>query len=227
MIPIMQEIGHFAPVLPMAVCLLLMLRKREPSPDAVLITCAFFISFIADQMGAFMAEQGMTNRWLFYVYGPIQFGLLAHVLAPSGLKRRAVGIVLLMAVISAVSGVSDAETLVSIAAGLMITMLVATVPLGRFKAPIVVYCAGAIPFLLMMEASPPATHGPWIVGWFGYQAVRVVALLWLSYALMRQPGLEVSDGLGNGEAAAGDWRPFDAGSGTDRRIGPTEETLWV
>ena len=189
--------GYFAGIAPLAVCVVLMLRHRDPPPDAWLLSAAFAVSYVADSFALNLAREHMTNWWVDYVYAPIQFGLILAVVAQS----RAVRTVLLLGVavlaqLSAWRGTLDApETLVRVSAGLLAAWLVWPVPsLAPYRGPLRLFCLATACGAFLM-AVVPREAAIWLYVWAVYRTACIVALCWMCRQLCRPLlALEVADG---------------------------------
>lgn len=204
---VIAELGHFAPLVPMLMCVVLQIFGRNPSPHAWLLTCAFFVSFISDQIAAVTSG---FNLWLFYFYAPLQLGLVAAVLAPT-LKVRAITIapILIAAGISIAfsQGFANVEYLTQVIGGLVIVYLMKNLRLqiSWYALPLTVYFVLTIPPLLVMGYTTPALSGPWFNAWATYQGLRVLALVLMAGVLVWKPYLRleaVTDGPRTGEITA-------------------------
>lgn len=218
---IIAELGHFAPLLPMIACVILTLRGRQPSPDAWLLVCALFVSFLTDQFGAYLAHRGTHNLWLSYVYAPIQFGLLISVLSPSRAWRVVLlGVIVVAAAISPLlRGFARTEFLTEVIGGILVGLLLLrqSPAAGIYAGALMVYCVATIPALVTMGSYAPSISGPYFVGWMLYQALRVAALLLMMIAVVYRPNLqlEVIRGPRAGEATAGGRIAFGPAGGGD------------
>lgn len=193
-IRVVQEMGHWCAALPLLMCFIQLLRKRDPSPDAWLLSGAFFISVIADTIGAQLAKMGLSNHWISYTYTPIQFGLFVAIL----LHARAMRVVALLflltaAVVSATHGKPGVpETIVQVLwGGAVGGIVLGNTRLGRYMPALLIYCWAAIPFRVVMGWATPALDGPWIFSWSTYQLVRVTAMILMSIAIIQQPVLRL------------------------------------
>jgi len=204
----LQWAGWFAPLVPVAVCL----AVRGRGPNAVLLACAFCVSFVADTMGAVYANAGVNTWWLGYVYAPIQFSLLAAiVIEDRAVRHAAVLSIVALGTVSALRGTVEApETVVRVIGGVAIAWL-AGHHVSRYRRPVQLYCAGAAPLILVM-ASVPRTAAVWPVAWGLYQGLRIFALVWLAWAILRAPpyGMEVRGGIGDSPGPDRGGRPTRA-----------------
>jgi hypothetical protein len=194
------QVAHWAALLPLIVCVVLALRRQLAAPEAVLLACAFAVSFIAEQGGRALALQGINNWWISYVAYPIQFGLFAALLTDRPVRSVAVAAVFLMAVVSALRGTLGApETLVQVCGGALVGFFALEHKrLAPYRAALLTYCIATIPFLLVLGFLQPNASGFWIVSWLAYQAIRVFALLMVGRALfVTESQREVPDGPGD------------------------------
>lgn len=193
---LISEVGHYATLAPLVICLIRSLAKREPTPEAWLLSGAFFVSFITDQIGIQLALEGRNNWWTIYIEAPIQFGLFAAVVAQRrAIRSMAVMGILMLGLVGALRGtLGRPETLTQVIGGLLVSWLVIDVPrLKRYRPALLVYCLAAAPFLLAMGSIDPyAPVWPWI--WTGYVGTRVVALSLMSWALVREVTQEAPHG---------------------------------
>ena len=202
---VLQQVGYYAAILPLALCFLLFCFHRDPIPDAWLLSAVFAISFLADTVMRHLAVIGGNNWWVGYFVYPVQFGILISVVA----QHRRVRI-LLLALLLGLALTSAAlmlmfvlhnkklmippEAVVRVAAGIMCAVLVIGVPnLSRFKWPVLLYGVGCIPGIWGMVAIP-RTDPEWLWPWSAYQVVRLAAVGWLAYAVLQPHLLEVTDG---------------------------------
>jgi hypothetical protein len=191
---LLAEMGHYAGALPLLVCVLVALaRKEDPPPAAWLLSAAFFVSYVADTIAAPLGARHLNTWWLGYLYAPLQMGLFAMVVAQHRAVRSVtVTALLLMALVSALRGTLAApETMVQVVGALAIAWLAwGSDALGRYRAPVLLYCVAGAPLLLLMGVIDINARA-WLYVWAGYQVVRVVALGWMTWALVRK---EVSYG---------------------------------
>lgn len=195
----LSYLSYWGSVLPLVACAVLRILKRDPKPDAWLLSAGFFVSFLADSLAALLAIRGINNWWLSYVFAPLQFGILIAVVA----QRREVRTValtglLILGLVSALRGTLDSpETLVKVVGGLLVGWLIIDIPtLKRFRIPVLLYCVASIPWLLAMGAVP-RIEPVWLWLWAGYLLTRILALGWMTVALWRAlPVVEVGHGFG-------------------------------
>jgi hypothetical protein len=173
-----QEVSHWATVAPLVACAVMTHRKQTVDPVLWLLAAGLAVSFLADQIALRMALAGQPNTWISLIWAPIQFGLLVAVLTPT---RRLRWIALVALAVVALGGVvqssGGAEVVVQVIGGGMVAGLVLAYPVPG-RQPLMLYGLGTVPGLLLFAALPPGSLG-WTVGWLAYQAVRVVALLWM------------------------------------------------
>lgn len=208
-IRVVQEAGHWCAAVPLLACFIQQLRHRNPTPDAWLLSCAFFVSVIADSVMAITAASG-NNWWIAYIYTPIQFALFVAVLTQArALRTVALAAILMLAIVSAARGTLGApETVVQVLGGGLVGLMVLEQPrLGRYQSALLIYCWATIPFLIIMGATVPAIDGVWVWSWGIYQLVRVTAMVLMTIALVRQPVLRLLEdhGHGTGQTAGGWW----------------------
>jgi hypothetical protein len=190
---VLSYLSYWSSILPLLACAVLYLVKRPASSDAWLLSAAFFVSFIADSLAAALAQQGINNWWLSYAFAPLQFGLLLYVVsARTDVRNVALIGLLLLAIASVTRGTLDApETFVKVIGGALVGLLVLHGPVRRFRGPVLLYCMGAIPWLLAMGAVP-REQPAWFWLWVAYLITRITALGWMVRALTR-PTLTVEE----------------------------------
>lgn len=227
---VLQEAAHWAAAIPLAVCLYLCLRNRNPMPDAWLLACAFFVSWIADNALKITAASG-NNWWLVYLYVPIQFALFIGLLTQArALRTVGIGALALLAVLSVSRGTLDRpETFVQVAGGAMVGLLAwQHSTIGKYRSALLVYCVAAIPSVILMGAIEPPPRpewGLWMFAWAAYQLVRITAMALMVSALIRQPYLrlmEADDGPGAGKTVTRRRYPYGLSHSDTRR--PLPET---
>jgi hypothetical protein len=197
-------VALLASILPLLACATV--RGRRESPGVILVAVAFAVSFVVDGFAWVSLQMGLPNMWLTYIGAPVQLLLLLVALAPQP-KLRVMAAFFGLAGAASVLRASEniPETFLQVLAGAWIAVLAwRSVELVRYRTPIMLYCAGAIPFLLVLGTGQPAM-GIWMTAWVGYQAVRVTALAAMAYLIVSgHPQLEVGDDLGSSRARARD-----------------------
>jgi len=196
----LSYLSYWSSTAPLLVCAVLWCLRRNPTEEAWLLSAAFFVSFIADSLGAVLALRGINNWWLSYAFAPLQFGLLIWTVAEQRPVRNVALIgLLLLAAVSAVRGTLDApETFVKVIGGAVVAVLVLEGPMvRRYRGPVLLYCLGAIPWLLAMGAIP-RERPLWLYVWVGYLVTRIVALGWM-VQVVNTPVLTVEVRHGPGE----------------------------
>src|SRR5688500_4321128 len=153
---VLTYLSYWGSILPLLACAVLALLGRARSADAWLLSAAFFVSFIADSLAAALAVQGTNNWWRSYAFAPLQVGLLLYVVSTRGDVRNVALIgLMLLAVVSVARGTLEApETFVKVIGGAVVGLLIIEGPVRRFRGPVLLYCMGAIPWLLAMGAIP-------------------------------------------------------------------------
>jgi len=196
---ILSYLSYWSSTLPLLACAVLYLLHRHPSTDAWLLSAAFFVSFIADSLAAALAVQHLNNWWLSYAFAPLQFGLLLYVVSIRNDVRNVALIGLfLLAIASATRGTLNApETFVKVVGGAVVGLLILEGPIRRYRGPVLLYCMGAIPWLLAMGAVP-REQPAWFWLWAAYLVTRILALGWMVRALTR-PVLTVEVQHGSGQ----------------------------
>lgn len=205
MIRAVQVAATYAPLVLVLACLAVE-WKRTVSPEAWLIVAGFFVSFIADTVGYSLAAMGRNTWWLTYVYVPLQFGIWITALTRSRAVRW-VGVLGLLAIAgsSLLRGpLTVPETVVQVGAGLGVAWLAWGIP-APYRPALLLYCLGAVPFLVGM-AVLPMQHPGWLWVWVGYQSVRLLAVGFMVRALLPRPHLEVVDGRGHASSGRGERR---------------------
>lgn len=181
-------VAHIAGVLPLAVCGIAFLARRPVAPAALLLSVGFALSFVADTFGYLWWRSGRETVWISYILVPVQMTVFLLALGRLRYERViAAGFVLLLATSWAVSDFRSQEAVASIQAGALICVLVFRNEIvRRWRGPVLLYCGGAIPFLLVMGSSPPAENPAWVPAWAGYQLVRITALVWMAWLIFRE-----------------------------------------
>jgi hypothetical protein len=201
-------------------CALAVLSGKTPSTGAVLLSVAFAVSFVADSLSKLLLMANLPNLWPSYIGGPLQFALL--LLAVTSRQSRIVaGFFMLLVAVSILRGpFSTPETAVQIVAGAWVALVAWRSPrVIDYRDPIILYCAGTIPFLLILGMHEPAP-GLWMRAWAAYQGVRVMALAFMAVLLLRaaRPRLEVLSGRDD-VGSGGRGNPAGGLSGTAGGVG--------
>jgi hypothetical protein len=193
-------------------CALAVLSGKTPSTGAVLLSVGFAVSFVTDSLSMVLLRAGLPNLWPSYIGTPIQFALLIHVVGPGPYPRALAAFLVLLAVVTISRGqFSTPETVVHSMNGAWVALVAWRSPrVIDYRDPIILYCAGTIPFLLILGMHEPAP-GLWMRAWAAYQGVRVMALAFMAVLLLRaaRPRLEVLSGRvdvgtgGRGDPAGG------------------------
>lgn len=204
---VLGEFGHWASLLPLAFCAIQYLRQRDPEPNAWLLSAAFAVSFLADQVGARLQAHHVNNWWVAFVYTPLQFSLFAAIVTRR-FPVQVMGVFLLMVVgiLSLIRGpVTEPETMVHVIGGLLVGWLAFdSRPMEKYRTALLVYGLATAPFLIGL-AVIPWSSGWWLPMWGGFQAMRLLALAFMVRALWTAPTLrlEVTDGPRTRQATAG------------------------
>jgi hypothetical protein len=206
--------GYNSGLLPLLACNWAARKGRACTGRELLVAMALSVSFFVDSAGLLGFKAEIPTQWLMYLGAPLQFGMLIYA---AGVGPRPLVLLLffaLVAIASVMRGTFDSpETFVRVVAGAWIAIAVLRNPhLGRVRDPLVLYCAGAIPFLLVMGTSAPA-YGFWMAAWVGYQCVRISALCWMSVRLL-SPEAQYGDNNDRDTGSFRGDRPVD-----DRRGG--------
>lgn len=215
-------------ILPLVLCVVLRIAKRDPVPDAWLLSAAFAVSFFMDWAMRHMIDTGAseTTAWVGYLGYPIQFALLGAIVAQDRVIRIVVvALIVLMTVVSlgqmAVFVVAQRpvlippETAVRVVGGFMVGYLIWGVPsLVRFRVPVMLYCLACIPGIMAMVIIP-RTIPEWFLGWGFYKVVQIMALGWMAWAVA-QPHLREVTHEPRSLQAAGPRVPVAMGRGPDR-----------
>lgn len=184
---VLKDIGTLAPVLPVLGLLAVRVMGRESSDDARVLSGAMLLSLLADVYG----RHHTGNDWFIsYLYAPIQviFWLLVAVKQP-GLRVVMVALIVVLGGASAARGpLGSPETVVGVVGGGLAALCFTGTPWARAMWT---YGGAAVPFLLCM-AVIPRTEVTWLWSWGGYEAVRVLGLIALTAAIIR----EVTHGRG-------------------------------
>jgi cell division protein FtsB len=170
----LSHVAWVAGLLPLVACALAVLSGKTPSTGAVLLSVAFAVSFVADSLSKLLLMANLPNLWPSYIGGPLQFALL--LLAVTSRQSRIVaGFFLLLVAVSILRGpFSTPETAVQIVAGAWVALVAWRSPrVIDYRDPIILYCAGTLPFLLILGMHEPAP-GLWLRAWAAYQGVRVM-----------------------------------------------------
>jgi hypothetical protein len=178
------------------------------------IVLALGLSFVVDTATRIGLMAYLPTQWLMYLGAPLQFGLLVLAAGVGPRPRVLLLFFALVVLASIMRGTFDSpETFVRVVAGAWIAIAALRNPdLTRVRDPLVLYCAGAIPFLLVMGTSAPA-YGFWMAAWVGYQCVRISALCWMSVRLL-SPEAQYGDNNDRDTGSFRGDRPVD-----DRRGG--------
>lgn len=180
-------------LIPLAAVTIATLRGRRPHPDIVLLACAFALSFVADWIAWKLRADGHSTLWLTYVLAPVQFGLLMAIVQPRE-HQRIVWMFFVLVVLASLAGgdLRGIEMFVHAGAGAWVALVAYRQPgLERYRAAIVLYCAGAIPYLLGMGFLRPAMDVGWLSMWSGYQLTRLAALSLMAWAVLVQPRMRL------------------------------------
>lgn len=204
---VLGEVGHWASLLPLAVCAIQYLRHREPEPNAWLLSASFAVSFLADQVGARLQAHHVNNWWVSFVYTPIQFGLFAAIVTRRfPVQIMSVFLLGLVGLLSFIRGpVTEPETMVHVIGGLLVAWLAFdSQPMAKYRTAILVYGLATAPFLVSLAVIPWGSAW-WLPVWGGFQLMRLLALAFMVRALWTAPTLrlEVTDGPRTRQAAAG------------------------
>jgi hypothetical protein len=184
---ILAIVAHIAGALPLAVCGGAWFRKRPVAPAALLLSVGFALSAIADTWGLFLALSGRENLWITYILVPVQMAVFLLALGKLPWERVVVLVYLLVVALSfTVGDFRNHEVVASVQLGALVSLIAfQNDTVRRWREPIVIYCAATIPFLLVMGAASPAANPAWVGAWAGYQGVRIVGLVWMSWLIFR------------------------------------------
>jgi hypothetical protein len=217
---VLGEVGHWASLLPLAFCALQYLRHRDAEPNAWLLSAAFAVSFLADQVGDRLAAYHVNNWWVTFVYTPIQFGLfVAIVTRRFPVQITSVFLLGLVGILSFIRGpVTEPETMVHVIGGLLVGWLAFdSKPMAPYRTAILIYGLATVPFLGAMAVIPWESAW-WLPMWGGSQLMRLLALAFMVRAIWTAPTLrlEVADGPRTRQAAAGHRPPVRVADGRHR-----------
>lgn len=195
------DVMQWAAILPLLVVVIQSARGKLPTPEARILAVAFFISFLADSYGGLLQDQAEPNLWLSYLFVPAQYALFVSVMVPVSYKRVIWFGFLLVVLASLLRNTFGAtETFVQVMAGFWVA-LVAYRHVSEYRLSVMLYCIGVVPGVLVMGIATPVAgvyHGAWVNGWYAFQAMRLIALLWMSYLLVgvRHGRLRIVDRTG-------------------------------
>jgi glucan phosphoethanolaminetransferase (alkaline phosphatase superfamily) len=181
-----EQSGYWASVLPLLACLVMGTRGRDPIPDVWILSVGLAVSFFVDTVAADLAARGLSTWGLTYLLAPIQYGVLLLAVT----RHRPVFVLFLVALVAlavastARGPLTAPETVVEVVGGLVVGWLA----LGREDLPhrraLWTYCLGLAPLLILL-AAVPRDRPAWLSIWVAYQAVRVLALVWLTGGILQ------------------------------------------
>jgi hypothetical protein len=201
----------WAGLLPLAACAVYWIWRWTPPANAVLLSVGFAVSFIADLIGKTLAEQQINTRFLSFLWPPVMLALWwAIVAVRESVRWTGVITILLGGMLSFIQGpLEGLEIVVRCLGSIAIILLVwKTVGFERYRVSMLVMALGMIVFAIPLKAVP-TSHPVYLYVWGGFQAVRLVALLLMAWAILAPRTLEVIDGRGTVAQARREGRSLD------------------
>ena len=198
-------------LLPLLACGVYWIRHVTPPANAVLLSLGFAVSFLADLTGKTLAAEGVNTWFLSFIWPPVQLAWWWAVIAQRDSVRWTGSLAILLAgLLSLLQGPLMALELVVRCLGALAVILLAwkSVGIERYRPAILVTGVAMIVFALPLRFTP-VDHWLWLVMWGGFQAMRLVALLLMAWAILSPKPLEVVDGRGALAQARGEGRSVD------------------
>jgi hypothetical protein len=180
-------------LVPLAAVAWATLRGRKPSPQVVLLACAFALSFADGLLAWKLRANGHETLWLTFVVIPVQYAVLMAVVQPRE-HQRIVWLFYALIVAASWAGGDRAgiEMFVHAVAGAWIALVAYRQPdVARYRTALLLYCGATIPFLLAMGFLPPSMAMPWVGAWTSYQLTRLSALSVMAWAVLAQPRMRL------------------------------------